>query len=822
MKEQTSFVSNRQGRKAFADFYRAGYGRSLLPIAPPLATIHPRSRLKPDKLGKVPGRWTSDGYFGLTKWQDYQASEADAHEWDHHVRVGSPPPSIGLKGSEFPAVDLDIDDPALARRFKSEVLELLGGAPARHRTEADGDALTARLALFYRSAAPLASWELKFQTPLGGTHMIEFKADKRQMVVEGPHPKGGCYVYPDGLDLVEWGADNLTQITAAQSAALRERVQAVLADLGCVIVSAAGRPAAWPIESQRKGVSAPSLADVRAALAAAPNADDIDRAEWVSVAHFVKGACLGLEEDGFEVFFTWSEELNPFDNIEALWAGLPKHPRTGWPELARWAERRSGGSFKADLAAYADNDNAGMDELREAAIEEMFATQVWVEHQERVFDVRDRKLRNKQQFSSHLAAIGAPSAKGKCAWDVFMMEPDAPTPLRATARRQSVSDMTYRPMAGLFVQVGPDRCVNTWRPAEGIPDIHVNDADVRPWLDHVDLIVPEPQIREQLLSWMASVVQRQDEKPNHGVAIGGKHGIGKSMLIEPLKMALGVQNVQEIMASQLDSTFSGWLSGSKLFVVEEMMNFQKREMMQRLKNYLAAPPHTLPVNPKYGKPFTIPNLLTGIFFTNHEDAIAIEPGERRFFVIWSDAQKQPPSYFADLAAWYAGGGAALAARWLLQRDISDYNMLGEAPFTQAREDMRKAARSKLDELIETAIEDRLWPLNADLVALDEIRAWASREDVNGPHGSPGGARVKKALLDAGGAPAHPKDRRPSLGDGPADLNDCPRLMCSKKQARLIAVRDAHRYVGMTNAELVAAFWQQRLAAWTEHKAEIGL
>jgi predicted ATPase len=75
--------------------------------------------------------------------------------------------------------------------------------------------------------------------------------------------------------------------------------------------------------------------------------------------------------------------------------------------------------------------------------------------------------------------------------------------------------------------------------------IDVSDDDVRPWLNHVELIVPDAKVRAHFLDWMASVVQRQNEKPNHGVVIGGKHGIGKSMLIEPFRVAIGLHNVQE-------------------------------------------------------------------------------------------------------------------------------------------------------------------------------------------------------------------------------------------------------------------------------------
>lgn len=803
---------SRKGRKTFKDYQAAGYGPHLLTIAPPGAPISPATKaLQPNKLGKTPATWLTEvdveGYVGTRQWTNCQATEADVAKWDEQLSALEHPPSVGLQGRAFPAVDIDVEDEGLAAALTQLALDILGAAPKRIRADPERRVLSARLALFYRSATPIRSWTFAFRDSSGQEHGLEFKANKRQMVVDGPHQRGGYYDYQSDGDLVSWGAQGLTEISEIAAAEFERQAKALLISRGCVIITNERDKYIGTAPEGLKAISAPSLEHVREALEAVENCDDIDRDEWVKVAHRVKGACLDLEEDGKDLLMDWSlqNNMNLPDDVDLLWRGLAIKPYTGWPQLARWAEKRSNGAYKADLSAYEEAEKAAQAALREAAITEMFQTQVWVENQERVFDLGDQRLRNKLQFNPHFAHIGKASSKGGSAWDIFVDEPDKPTPSRPEARRQSVFDFTYRPGAGLFVDEGGERRVNIWKPATGLPDRLVLDQEIGPWLHHVALIVPDPVQRQHMLDWMASVAQRQAEKPNHGLVIGGKHGIGKSMMVEPLKVALGRHNVQEIMANQLDDKFSGWLVGAKLFVVEEMMNFDKREMMQRLKNYLAAPPHTLPVNPKYGKPITIPNLVTGIFFTNHEDAVAIEPGERRFFVIWSDAAKQAPEYFADLDAWYKGGGAALAAGWLLQRDISGYNMLGEAPFTQAREDMRKAARSKLDELIEDAIEAREGPFRSDLVALDDVRRWVGRQDVLPHHNLPTAARVSKALKDAGAQMAHDAHRRPALGNPPEGVVPPD---CSPKQARLLSVRNHARYRDLSNADLVREFWLQ--------------
>jgi hypothetical protein len=243
----------------------------------------------------------------------------------------------------------------------------------------------------------------------------------------------------------------------------------------------------------------------------------------------------------------------------------------------------------------------------------------------------------------------------------------------------------------------------------------------------------------------------------------------------------------------------------KVFFVEEMMNFGKRELMQRIKTLLAAPPDTLQVNPKYGRKYEVPNILAGVFFTNHEDAVALEKGERRFAVYWSEAKKGSPAYFTRLAEWLRDGGSALAARWLLDYDASFYNMLGEAPDTAARENMRHAARSKLDEWIEDGIETGSGCFASDLVALDDVRASVPFE-VLGRLGGPNGAVFAACMRRAG---ARPLRQRFFLG---MPRNGCSPLRCDPSQARLYSLRRHDMFIGHDKEKLVDLFWELRRKA----------
>jgi hypothetical protein len=125
--------------------------------------------------------------------------------------------------------------------------------------------------------------------------------------------------------------------------------------------------------------------------------------------------------------------------------------------------------------------------------------------------------------------------------------------------------------------------------------------------------------------------------------------------LEPVRYLLGHSNVREIGPEEVSSGYTGWLAGTKLLIVEEMHSFERKATMNRLKSFVAAPPWRLYVNPKYGKPYEIPNLIATVFFTNHYDALALEMNDRRFVVLWADAA-EGRRLLHQLMRWFKTAG----------------------------------------------------------------------------------------------------------------------------------------------------------------------
>src|SRR5690606_29969104 len=111
---------------------------------------------------------------------------------------------------------------------------------------------------------------------------------------------------------------------------------------------------------------------------------------------------------------------------------------------------------------------------------------------------------------------------------------------------------------------------NLWKPSAAILPQHVSDADIQPWLDHVAFVIPDEGERKIVFNWLAWVIQHQGEKPNWALVIGSTaEGIGKDLMMQPVRVALGADNVREIGPDDIASGYTDFLVGTRLLIVEE-------------------------------------------------------------------------------------------------------------------------------------------------------------------------------------------------------------------------------------------------------------
>src|SRR5262249_5060749 len=90
----------------------------------------------------------------------------------------------GTRTQKTPALDLDVKDPEVIARLKSEVAEWFAGHKLIFRT---GEA--PKVAVLFRCDATFPKIVRVFKAPDGTEHRIEFLCDGQQLACYGVHPK---------------------------------------------------------------------------------------------------------------------------------------------------------------------------------------------------------------------------------------------------------------------------------------------------------------------------------------------------------------------------------------------------------------------------------------------------------------------------------------------------------------------------------------------------------------------------------------------------------------------------------------------------------
>jgi Family of unknown function (DUF5906) len=263
-------------------------------------------------------------------------------------------------------------------------------------------------------------------------------------------------------------------------------------------------------------------------------------------------------------------------------------------------------------------------------------------------------------------------------------------------RHKPVEQMTWAPglpmivrdrliIEGGWINRSGVSCFNLYQP----PTIEGGDpAKADKYIAHLQYIYPNDA--DHILNWFAHRVQRPHEKLNHALVLGGKQGIGKDTLLEPVKHAIGPWNFQEASPVQILGRFNGYLKSVILRISEarDLGDFDRFQFYDHTKSYIASPPDVHRIDEKNLREYYIPNCCAVIITTNHRtDGIYLPPDDRRHYVAWSEKEKEDPkfqgSYWNDLWAYYDNGGIRHVVAYLKSRDISKFNPKAPPPKTDA-------------------------------------------------------------------------------------------------------------------------------------------
>jgi hypothetical protein len=283
-----------------------------------------------------------------------------------------------------------------------------------------------------------------------------------------------------------------------------------------------------------------------------------------------------------------------------------------------------------------------------------------------------------------------------------------------TARK--VKRLTYRPGARQLHHEGGLSALNTYRPSA----LRRTSGDPKPWLALVNHIFPDEGPRAHFLAWAAHHVRRPDIKINHAVFLASKSGIGKDSMLDPIIAATGDHNTGIITQLDLDTDQNDYLLNRRLIIGQELMATKNwRTLANKLKPYLAAPPHEIRVNRKNVPQFEVPNIANWIFLTNSETPIAIEEDDRRFFFYWSPAAPLEVEFYKAYHIW-AKDHAGDVLGYLLDYDIESFNPKARPPMTAAKAALIEDSKSDIEQFLKRKIDEQSAPFDEDLFTMGHV------------------------------------------------------------------------------------------------------
>jgi hypothetical protein len=246
---------------------------------------------------------------------------------------------------------------------------------------------------------------------------------------------------------------------------------------------------------------------------------------------------------------------------------------------------------------------------------------------------------------------------------------------RQTMGAKALVGITYAAGETVLVSRDGDIYGNRWRDAR---PTNLVEGDITPWLDHARSLVPNEDELAHILDVMAFKVQHPEIKINHAVLHGGDEGSGKDTFWAPFLWAVCGDNLRNRGIMDNDSVNSQWgyQLESEVLIINELKEpdaSARRQLANKLKPIIAAPPEMLPINRKGLHPYMMLNRVFVLAFSNDPVPISLASQDRRWFCVWSHAPRMEPSAATKLWTWYKNGGFSAIASWLVLRDVSKFN-----------------------------------------------------------------------------------------------------------------------------------------------------
>ena len=288
---------------------------------------------------------------------------------------------------------------------------------------------------------------------------------------------------------------------------------------------------------------------------------------------------------------------------------------------------------------------------------------------------------------------------------------------RQTMGAKALVGITYAAGETILVSRDGDIYGNRWRDAR---PTNLVEGDITPWLDHARELIPNEDELNHILDVMAFKVQHPEIKINHAVLHGGDEGSGKDTFWAPFLWAVCGDNLRNRGIMDNDSVNSQWgyQLESEVLIINELKEpdaSARRQLANKLKPIIAAPPEMLPINRKGLHPYMMLNRVFVLAFSNDPVPISLASQDRRWFCVWSNAPRMEPSAAAKLWTWYKSGGFSACAKWLMLRDTSKFNPSAAPMWTEFKANLVEHGMSMAESYLVEQMRGRIGEFSKGII-----------------------------------------------------------------------------------------------------------
>lgn len=232
---------------------------------------------------------------------------------------------------------------------------------------------------------------------------------------------------------------------------------------------------------------------------------------------------------------------------------------------------------------------------------------------------------------------------------------------------------------------------------------------------------------DYFMQWIAYPIQHPGTKMYTSTVLWSRgQGTGKTFLGYLVGSMYGA-NMRVVKQEMLLSQFNDWQADLQFVVGEELTGSDRRRDADRMKPLITQ--NEVTINAKYQQPYTIPDCANYLFTSQHPDALFLEDGDRRYFVVNTNDEPLSREFYAEVDTWYRSGTAAKALLYhFMHLPMSpSFNPRAPAPMTAAKQEMIVTSRSDLDAWCYELMSNPTMTLLASGARSQSCDLWTARE-----------------------------------------------------------------------------------------------